>query len=212
MEGLIEQYLYQHKVCPLPGIGALILKNGRTIIWHADNKISAPVPSIKLTDSEMPAEQFIAFIAKHNNIPLGEASLLLQKYCIDLKQDKIRETLLGSAGKFYVDASGALQFKQEVLPKEFLPTVNFQRVVHTKVANHQIRVGDTETTSDVMTEFYSEKETNKKDRWWIAALILLLLVATLVFSYFGEHSFKDKFGNTHGFGAEEAPATYQSVK
>src|SRR3954462_12807691 len=86
MEELIEQYLFQYKKCPLPLIGTLQIVEGTAVAWHGDNKLSAPVPQIELSKKETAPDQFIAFIASQKRISIGEASVLLQKYCVDLQK------------------------------------------------------------------------------------------------------------------------------
>lgn len=211
MEALIEQYLFQYKKCPLPNIGLLQINEGHAVAWHGDNKLSAPVPQIAFSKTEIPAEHFIAFIAAQKKISLGEASLSLQKYCDDLgKLDAYKEMKLEQVGRFYIDQSGALVFKQDALPKELLPSVTIQRISRSKMASHNIRVGDTETTSEVMTEFYSDKEVVKKDHWWIGAFILAIATAAILYLYFKDHSYTENFGNVQPTIITPIDQTYQT--
>lgn len=211
MEELIEQYLFQNNKCPLPTIGMLRVKESSAVAWHGDNKLSAPVPQIELVKEEIPAEKFIAFISSQKKISIGEASLLLQKYCLDLKKlNAYTEMKLEYAGRFYVDQTGALVFKQEALPKEFLPSVSIERVAHAKTSSHRIRVGDKDTTNEVMTEFYSEKEKVKRENWWIAALILAAAIGAGLYFYFKDHRYNENFGNTPTITTNPPESTYQA--
>ena len=211
MEDLIEQYLFQHNQCPLPSIGTLQLKDGSAIAWHGDNKLSAPVPHIELTGSENPADHFIGFIAARKKISREQASILLQQYCADLQMlTEHREMKLHHAGTFHIDTFGKLVFKQEAAPMEFLPSVPVQRVLHPKPASHTIRVGDTETTSVVMTEFYSDKGKRKKDFWWLWALALTAIAAAALSFYFRDHSAPDNFGNVQPVDTAPMHETYQT--
>ncbi|MFT3911346.1 MAG: hypothetical protein QM737_18130 [Ferruginibacter sp.] len=210
MEELIELYLFQYKKCPLPQIGSLIVKEGNAVAWHGDNKLSAPVPQIELSADTMLADHFIAFIASQKKISIGEASLSLQKYCQDLlKLNTYKEMKLEQAGRFYIDQAGTLVFKQETLVKEFLPTVSIQRISRSKTASHNIRVGDTETTTEAMTEFYHEKEKVKRETWWIGALVLALATAAILYLYFKDHSFNENFGNVQPTSITPVEKTYQ---
>ncbi|MEO7522592.1 MAG: hypothetical protein ABIT58_00780 [Ferruginibacter sp.] len=210
MEELIELYLFQYKNCPLPQIGSLRVTEGNAVVWHGDNKLSAPVPQIELTNQEIPADQFIAFISRQKKISIGEASLSLQKYCQDLlKLNAYKDMKLEQAGRFHIDSSGTLVFKQEAILKEFLPAVSIQRVSRAKTTSHNIRVGDTETTSEAMTEFYSDKLRGKKEKWWIAALILTVATAAILYLYFRDHTYKENFGNTQPVNISPTEKTYQ---
>jgi hypothetical protein len=211
MEELIEQYLFQYKQCPLPLIGALIIKEGNAVAWHGDNKLSAPVPQIELIHTETPADHFIGFIAAREKISIGEASLTLRKYCLELQGlSEYKEMKLEHAGRFYVDHSGTLFFKQEMLPKEFLPTVSIQRIARSKSASHTIRVGDNETTSEYMTEYYSEKGKTKNEKWWIAALLLTAIAVAGLYFYFKDHSYTDNFGNAQPVITSPIESTYRT--
>ncbi len=209
METLIEEYLYQHSKCPLPQVGSLRVKDGNAVAWHGDNKLSAPSVQIELSKEEIPSDHFIAFIASQKKVSRGEASLLLQKYCSDLqKLNTYTEMRLEHAGKFFVDNYGKLVFKQEALPKEFIPTVPMQLIARSKHATHNIRVGDRETTNEVMTDYYSEKGKVRKERWWIAALILTAATAGIMYFYFKDHAFGENFGNAQKVEPKPVQATY----
>jgi hypothetical protein len=210
MEELIEQYLFLHKECPLPLIGSLQIKEGNAVAWHGDNKLSAPVPQIELSKTEVPAEHFIAFIASREKISIGEASLSLQKYCLELqKLNTYKEMKLEHAGRFYIDHTGSLFFKQDALPKEFLPTISIQRIVRSKSTSHNLRVGDNETTSEYMAEYYSGKEKSKKENWWIAALVLTAIAAAGLYFYFKDHNYTENFGNVQPVTTSPVEKTYQ---
>jgi hypothetical protein len=211
MEDLIEQYLFLYKQCPLPAVGTLLLKDGNAVTWHGDNKLSAPVPHIELSDVEIPAGGFIGFIAAKKKISEKAAIDLLEKYCSGLQGlSSYGEMKLEHSGKFYIDQAGKLLFKQDTLPKEFLPSVKIKRVVHSRPSSHILRVGDTETTSEVMTEYYSDKGNAKKEKWWIAALLLAIIGATALFFYFRENSINGNFGNTQKYQAAPEEKTYKA--
>ena len=96
-------------------------------------------------------------------------------------------------GSFFVDASGKINFKQQELPAAFTQPVFAERVIHPD-AEHQILVGDKETTNTVMTELLAPKSATK-DRWWIWAIVLGLIgIATIVF-YFTAFKGTSAFGN-----------------
>ncbi len=197
MKDLVEEYLFVNKKCPLPGIGSLSINEGSAVAWHGDNKMAAPVPRIAFSHHEMESSSFIHFIAARKKQDVDAAAALLLQFCNSLKALKTYDELkLELAGKFLIDASGTLIFKQEAVPKDFLPSIYFKRVVHAKPTLHAVRVGDTETTSDVMTEFYSEKEKVKHYNWRIFAIMLLLIGSGFLFYYFSGHKVSENFGNT----------------
>ena len=68
---------------------------------------------------------------------------------------------LESLGSFFVDDNGKINFKPEELPAAFSQPVFAERVIHPD-AEHQILVGDKETTNTVMTELLAAKSRNKR--------------------------------------------------
>jgi hypothetical protein len=211
MEELIEEYLFIQGYCPLPSIGSLQVVSGNAVAWHGDNKLSAPSPVIEFTKKEIPAEAFIAFVSKRKNISIGEASLILQKYCTDLgKLNSYLEMKLENSGRFFVSKSGILEFKQEPVLKELLPPVSIKRVVHSKTSSHRLRVGDKDTTNEVMTEYYSDKPAQRRQNWWIGALLVLAAVITGLYFYFQTHSFSENFGNTQQTEIKPDVKTYET--
>ena len=100
---------------------------------------------------------------------------------------------LKNVGSFFVDATGNIHFKPEVLPVVFAQAVMVERVIHPD-AEHAILVGDKETTNTYMSELLSPK-LQTSDRWWIWAIVLgaVALIALLI--YFTELKGTLPFGN-----------------
>jgi len=83
VEKHIATYLFQHKNCPLPGIGSLELLDGSAYISVGDKKAIAPVPTIYLseTGTKILPEEFELYIAEIENIPTWEAKNRLTHFC-----------------------------------------------------------------------------------------------------------------------------------
>jgi len=209
MEDLIELYLFKNKKCPLPEIGSLQLTTANAVAWYAEKRIEAPSPVIKLTDTAIPADDFIDFIAERKQISNQEASLLLKQYCSQLQNmDAYGETRLTHAGKFYVNADGNLVFKAIELPKELLPQVNTERVVH-PTASHSMMVGDKETTTTEMAAYYTEAETEVKSKWWIAAIVFALAGIAALLLYLQNPAHSGTFGNSQQIQPSPTTITYR---
>lgn len=187
MEELIELYLIKNNKCPLPTVGSLHLIAGNAIALYGEGKISAPVPTIKLQESELSADDFIEFIALKKSIPVKDAADILNHYCSKLQQmDAYSETKLPNTGKFYVDADGNLIFKSIDIPQVLLPELTVERVIY-PASSHAMVVGDKETTTTEMAAFYSDIESKSADKWQIWATCLAVVAAALL----GFH-YKDK--------------------
>jgi hypothetical protein len=80
------------------------------------------------------------------------------------------------------------------LPAAFLQPVKAERVIHPE-AEHQILVGDKETTNTLMTEYFSEEVHVKKNRWWIWAIILCLVALIIILLYLNNAGLLSMAGN-----------------
>ena len=119
----------------------------------------------------------------------------MDHFCDDLKNKITKEpgATLDQIGNLVVDRSGKINFKQAELPSAFFQSVVAERVIHPQ-AEHQILVGDKETTNTVMTEFLTEKP-EVKDRWWIWAIVLGAIGLLILLIYFTEANGTSPFGN-----------------
>lgn len=195
MDNLIEQYLLLHKSCPLPGIGVLELKEQSAILHQGENKLSAPFPFITLNVMEENDDSFVSFITAQKNISSSAAAVLLDEYCSQIKETTTEnEFILHQTGSFYVNKEGRLSFRQVVFPDAFLPVIHLKKVIHPN-ANHYVRVGDTDTTTDEMTHLLNKKVAIISSKWWIAVIILLLVAIGLIILYFNHPRFTSTFGN-----------------
>jgi hypothetical protein len=193
MENLLATYLFQHKICPLPTIGTLIVRAGNAQASLAEKKITAPIPFIEYSEQENSAKELTNFIARYLNVDLEKAEHLLTLYCKAVHQLQAYEELgLATAGSFYKDEHGSLHFKSASMPAAFFPEVMAERVIHVDAA-HQMLVGDTQTNTIAMSELLNGEEPIR-NKWWVAALVLALLSFALIFYYYSRHP-KGGFGS-----------------
>lgn len=211
MEELIQQYLLRYNYCPLPSVGALVLRQGIAMAWHGENRMSAPSPYIEFIRMEKDPAHFISFIAFNKQISVEAATALLDQYAKKLESlQEAGEVSIAQSGKFYIDENGKLVFRQNPLPVEFLPDVPLQRVIHPN-AIHQVRVGDTETNSQVMTEYLSDNGKVKRSFWWIGAIVLSILALAAIMMYFNDPLHNGTFGKAVKIVPLPAVETYKSV-
>ncbi len=188
MENSIALYLFQNKKCPLPGVGCLELLYGSAYISASEKIAIAPKPSIYLSDPERcnSPEDLERFIADLENIPIWEAKNKLTDFCRSILSLPLHEEFsLASVGVFYKDPSNKTGFRPTNLPKTFAPDIKAEKVIHPN-ESHEMIVGDKQTTTAAMTEFYSEKTGSGKSRWWIAALIIALLSLITILYFIGK--------------------------
>lgn len=206
MEQLLTAYLYEHKTCPLPTLGSLQLEPGHATCPSGENRITAPVAFVSLSNKELPSHSLVDYIAVHKKITALEASAMLGIFCERLKEiPEQGESLLPGAGSFYIDEEGKLQFRSEPLPTAYFPDVVAERVIHKDVA-HSMLVGDTYTNTTAMTEMLQE-EAPRRSRWWIAAIVLFVAgVIALIFFYSQRGAFT--IGNGNNVSPQTESKTY----
>lgn len=187
MENLLTDYLYEYKNCPLPSLGALVLQPGHAKNIPGESKMLPPIPFIELEEKEINHNSLVDFVAGKKKISTEEATALIYLFCNRVKRlEAFEELPLATAGSFYMDVDGRLHFKSVALPAAFFPEARAERVIHPDVA-HNVLVGDKETNSTVMTEMLNV-EVISKSKWWIAALVLGLLVIILLVAYYSQNN------------------------
>ncbi|MEO5983891.1 MAG: hypothetical protein ABIP80_00210 [Ferruginibacter sp.] len=208
MEHLITSYLFAYKKCPLPGIGSLQLKQRTASHVIGEKQLLPPVPYIVYTSTDEDSTPFINYISQIGNIPTEAASEKLAAYCTRITQmQRFSEIELPNAGKFYVNTESELSFRQVPFVEELMPTVFAERITHPETP-HTLIVGDRESDSVRMAEYLTYDEPVKKDRWWIWALILLVLASLVIFIYLNDYGSSSGFGNSRKLPAKSAPKPY----
>lgn len=195
MHHLIASYLFQYKSCPLPGLGTLLIQNGTATSDFLNKIYKAPAPTIVYENNETDASSLIDYIVEKTQCTVNQAIENLSRFCNNLKGTTIlnQPATLYAVGDFFTDESGKILFKPKDLPGVFLPPVKAERVIHPQ-AEHNILVGDKETTNTVMNEYYSETAI-VKDRWWIWAIVLGIIGLVTILIYFSNTNLSSMAGN-----------------
>jgi hypothetical protein len=195
MQNKIASYLFQHKTCPLPGLGTLWVKRTEAESDFTNKSITAPKTYIEFSKTETDATGLLKYQAATVNGNGHEVSKALEHFCDDLKNNitQQQDVLLESVGSFFADASGNIQFKQQELPAAFAQPVFAERIIHPD-AEHAILAGDKETTNTEMTELLAPR-SETKDRWWIWAIVLGATGLITLLIYFTELKGTFPFGN-----------------
>lgn len=195
MHRLIASYLFQNKTCTLPGLGTLSVVSGKAELDFLNNALKAPAQKIIFETKEEDASPLLDYIAAATGSTVMQSIERLGQFCNHLKKNTLanQPATLEGVGDFFTDSSGNVNFKCRQLPSVFTPSVKAERVIHPE-AEHQILVGDKETTNTIMTEYYSETPV-PKSRWWIWAVILTAVAITAILIYFSNAAATSLFGN-----------------
>jgi len=191
MNQLIASYLFQNRTCPLPGLGTLSMHISGAEADFTNKQIIAPQPLIKFGHKETDAAALLSYVANKTHSDIYEATEALDHLCDNLKNDAGAK--LPGIGNFFKAKDGKIGFKQEELPIAFLQPVFAERVIHPK-SEHNILVGDKETTNTVMAEYFNEAPA-VKSRWWVWAIVLGAIALVLLLIYLNGASAAPAFGN-----------------
>jgi len=194
MHELIASYLFQHKTCPLPGLGTLAITETAAVSNFSDQVITAPVPNIQFNAVESNSDDFLGYLSGKTAKPLADCAASLQQFCAGLqKAAQSGNSILDGVGYFYIAGNGSLQFNQQALPEDFRPSIPAIRVIRAN-AEHNVLVGDKETTNTAMTDYFSEVPVTRS-RWWIWAIVITALSAGLIMVYLTDPAGNIQFGN-----------------
>lgn len=195
MHDLIASYLFQNKSCPLPGLGHLSIKTAEALPDFSNNIIAAPVSSIQFTTGDTDSASLLNWLSNKIGTDKQGATNLLDSFCEQLKKDAAENAgaNLEAVGNFAADNDGNINFIPIEIPQAFAQPVTAERVIRLD-AEHNILVGDKETTNIAMTEYLNE-EAPKKDRWWISAVVLGLVALSFILVYFADKDASAEFGN-----------------
>ena len=210
-QDLITSFIIQSKECKLRDIGRFKVVTTSAAVDIANKKVTPPVTEIIFSGREEKiSDGLVKYVADIKNIPVAEALDELKKWCAASK-DKLKngeEILLMPLGVLKKGTSGTT-FVQSKNKIEFFEPIAAERVIHIN-SEHAVLVGDRETTSSAMNQYYQEEESaEKSNSWKIFAIIFLAIGLFLLFLHFYGNSFSlSTIGNQHKIIPATAPNTY----
>ncbi len=215
MQKIIASYLVQKKECALPGIGSFKINTKPAGLDIANKQIFPPTDEIVFNENEVHLQnELITYISVQQNIDQLYAAGNISNWCRHAK-DK-----LDAGEKIYFDSIGTLQknaggniFLQRRKAIQFYQPVSAERIIH-KNEEHSVLVGDRETTSVVMNEFFREEDVIEKRAWWkIWAIIMFSISLLILIIHFSNHSFSTSgVGNQINLTPEVPPVSHNEFK
>lgn len=210
MQDLLSTYLLEKKSCPLPRIGVLTIEH-ESAWYDVANKLMHP-PSDKIMFNEngiASPNDLVSYISSIRNTDKASADSLLIAFCHSWLQklDSYEKMEFGKLGCLQKDEDGRILFINDT-SFSFYNAVPAERVIHKDKA-HAVLVGDKETTSSVMTEYYKETPVRKKKLWAIGAAVLAVLAIATILYHFSIYPFSPNgVGNASLFPVNDPPATH----
>ncbi len=196
MHTIITSYLFQHKACPLPGLGTLAVISKQAEYDFLNKSFLPPLQETIFNKEETEADLLVDYIAAKQNCSVITAIDLLGKFCNGLKHELSvnGNAAIKFAGTLLSEADGSIRFEQTALPAYLQVAVVAEKVIHPE-ATHTMLVGDRETTNLQMAEYYTETEL-PKNYWWVWVLVLFAIALAAIFIYINQSSLSSFFGNS----------------
>lgn len=215
MQDIITSYLVQKKECNLPRLGYFRIKTKAAELDIVNKKIFPPTDEILYTEfADKLSGGLITYLSNQENISPSEAEEKINNWCGYAKErlQAGEKIIFNSIGSLQKDGAGNVFFQRK-RNINFFDAVSAERVIH-KDAQHSVLVGDRETTSGVMNEFYREEEVTEKKSWWRIWAIVLMSVSLLVlaFCYFTHKFSQAGIGNQSSVSSGEPPLLHYSPK
>ena len=211
MQQLIANYLFQYKNCPLPQIGTLHILSASATSEIGTQKIIPPLHTISFSKVITDGKNLTEFIAANKKISIDEAAYQLKNISEEITNLKeVQEFALAGVGVFLRSQNDNLIFNQVQTDVPFAQPVYAERVIHPD-DSHAILVGDKETDRNTMTEFFTETEPVKKNKWWIWAAAFFVLSIVLIFVYLNNENQNKSFGISHKYELNEASKQYKNI-
>ena len=214
MQDLITSFIIQSKECRLRDVGRFKVVNTSAVVDVANKQIIPPALEIVFTSREEKiSDALVKYISDIKNIALAEALDELTEWCADTKYKlkKGEEVLFEPLGVLKKGASGNEFVRSSNAEVRFFEPVVAERVIHQN-SEHDMLVGDRQTTSSVMNDYYHPEEpARKKNSWKIIAIILLVIGFFLLLVHFYGNPFSVKsIGNQQQIIPATAPKTYST--
>jgi CCDC81-like prokaryotic HU domain 2 len=215
MEDSITSYLIQKKNCHLPLLGNFIIRPVPASLDIANKAISPSTDEIIFNDKgDYLSEELKNYISHLDKIPMHVAEEKINNWCLHakVKLDSGEKIVFNSVGALQKNGLGNIVFQREK-DLNFYELVIAERVIH-KNAEHAVLVGDKETTSVVMNEFYRDEAlTQKKSLWKIWAVVLLVISLLVLLFYFSNNSLSETgIANKSAFPVQQPSSAYSTLK
>jgi hypothetical protein len=180
MHQLIATYLFQNKECPLMEYGHLYTNTSSAEAYFLNKQIEAPKQSIHFSTKEINSDSFINYIATQKNIVVENAKEEIKNFIQQLFSST--QNKINGVGIFNKE-NDVINFQSSTFNNLFSPPAKAERVIH-EAAEHTMLVGDKETTTTQMTEYFTDTPV-ATDKWWIWAIVLGVIgIGVLFFHYF----------------------------
>ncbi len=214
MRNLITSFLLQSKQCALPHLGIFQIKMIPSKTDRANKQILPPYNEISFTENiYADPGKLPNYIADKKNILIQHAKDELDIYCMawNKKLDAGEKLYLDPVGWLQKNSDGHIYFEKTGNNSYWQP-VNAVTVLH-QDATHPVLVGDRETTSIAMNQYYNEEVVFERSHWGTWAIILIVIASPVLFFHFSNHAISaGGVGNQQHFVIADPPVTHVEIR
>jgi hypothetical protein len=195
---VLNSYLYQHKNISIPGLGTIYLETISATPEPSEKTMLPPKYHFRFDKYfDAPDKEFFSYLATEKNIPDYEAIKWYNEFSYDLRnkirqEEKVKWDGIGILKKDY---AGNIIFESEPGSSLYMEPVTAEPIIRKNV-QQRLMVGDKEKTNYEMDEWLHANAQQKKQTWWIYALVAACVACLiLLFHFSGNHSQSNFSGN-----------------
>lgn len=214
MLDLLRRYFFRFHELSLPGIGTLQAKSVAAVLDFPERKLFPPTYETILLPFDASKQSLqVEWLAEKQNIDQQQARENLDAFAAHIQQVILNDAsfLLDDICSLHQTASGEILCKSLLNTEAFLKPQHAEKVIREQEA-HMVRVGETERTSTEMEAILSEASPERKDYWWVAAILLLFIAVGAWYSFKTMHPAQlEHHSFFHPIQPKEAPSTYREL-
>jgi len=184
----VLKFFALHHHLSLPDIGNFSVETQPAQIDFTNRSITSSKNKIVFSNDKLPAEKMLYdFLSQELNTDETRAAQSLTEFTEQLQRelDNNNTIHIKGIGTLSKQTSQVLIFQPEEIP-DYFPPIAAERIIR-KNTTHTIRVGEAEKTSDEMQTALLQPEKIRKEKWWIAAVILAITGIAAIAFYYATH-------------------------
>lgn len=201
-------YLLKNNELTLQGVGTFHIEKSPARVDFPNRKAEAATYSVSMVQEMNVPGEFYNWLGAVSGISSREAVVRFNNFVFDLKK-KVNDGAVinwNGVGSISKGLAGEVKFVAEKTPLFQEQPVIAEKVIRDK-AEHMVRVGEMERTSDEMNEMLNQPE-KAKSLWWIWAAVLILFSLLFIGWHFSEKGVAvSSAGNGGKLSPGETPAS-----
>ncbi len=213
MQDLLRKYLSSgHTYISLSGIGTIAAEQLHARIDLPNDLLHPPGFIFVYSAEQKEKEPFIHWLMQELQVDTNTADGQFHTFINTLKDelDKNGFVTLNGIGNLRRNEEGQLLFVPDENSYNYLTPVHTEKIIR-QGAEHTIRVGENEKTNTEMQELLFGEERKPFYRWWMGALLLLLLAVITLWVYAYTHMPGWSLqGNNQKLKIKEMPLLHQN--